>query len=335
MGGILKLTIGIPTYNRANLLQGLLQDISLQIRQVVNFDVDILVSDNASTDHTEEIVKLFAKNNPDISLKFHRNKSNLGYDKNVNMLFQLASGDYVMTLSDDDGIESGAIDAIGCALAQNKHVKIVYIANSFYDCNLEKRINIDDPFFKNIGGSRYFQTARDLFLSSREVFGGISGLCIERKSWIETNVGGYFGTNWIHLGVTLNILKHADIFVITEPLIKYRLDNKEFRWSSLETSLGIQRILMEYYPIFPDVIRGIYNEHRHQTRLSLIYLDRSKSCMSKKEILLAMKMAFNTKKISFWIVDIPLLYSPSAVLKWSYMMYLRTKLFLKPIKQSS
>lgn len=309
-----------------------MQSISQQIREVVNFDVEILVSDNASTDNTAEIIKSFQKNNLDIQMKYNFNNYNLGYDENVNKLFQLASGDYVMTLSDDDGIEPNAIFTICDILESNYGVKIVYIANSFYDCNLEKELYIDDPFFKNIGESRYFQSAQDLFLASREVFGGISGLCIERKSWIETNVEKYFGTNWIHLGATLNILRHADIFVITEPIIKYRMDNKEFRWSSLETSLGIQRILLEHYAIFPDVIKGIYNEHRHQTRLSLINSDRSKSCVDKERNLSAMKMAFDTKKLSFWFVDMPLLYLPSIILKKSYKFYLRAKSLKKYIK---
>lgn len=325
----MKLTIGIPTYNRANLLLEVLQSISQQIREVVNFDVEILVSDNASTDNTAKIIKQFQKNNLDIQIKYNCNKSNLGYDENVNKLFQLASGDYVMTLSDDDGIEPKAIVTICDILESNYGVKIVYVANSFYDCNLEREVCINDPFFKNIGESRYFQSAKDLFLASREVFGGISGLCIERKSWIETNIEKYFGTNWIHLGATLNILQHADIYVITEPIIKYRLDNKEFRWNSLETSLGIQRILLENYAIFPDVIKGIYNEHRHQTRLSLINSDRSKSNIDKKKTLSAMKMAFDTKKLSFWFVDMPLLYLPRIILKKSYILYLCAKSFLK------
>lgn len=331
---MLKLTIGIPTYNRANLLLEVMQITSQQIREVENFDVEILVSDNASTDNTAEIIKSFQKNNLDIYIQYHCNKSNLGYDENVNKLFQLASGDYVMTLSDDDGIEPNAIVTICDALVSNCGVKIVYIANSFYDCNLEKKVCINDPFFKNIGESRYFQSAKDLFLASREVFGGISGLCIERKSWVETNVRKYFGTNWIHLGATLNILKHADIFVITEPIIKYRLDNKESRWNSLETSLGIQRILLEYYAIFPDVIKGIYNEHRHQTRLSLINSDRSKSCVDRNKTLSAMKMAYDTKKLTFWFVDMPLFYLPSIFLKKSYNWYLHAKSFLKYIKHS-
>lgn len=321
----MKLTIGIPTYNRAKPLSSLLENITQQIRDAINIEVEILVSDNASTDNTFEMIKSFKDSNPDIKIKIHRNNSNIGYDENVNMLFQLAKGDYVMTLSDDDGLEPSAIITINDILEKNYGVKMVYIANNFYDFNLENKVFVNDNFFKNIGENKYFPSAKDLFLDSKEIFGGISGLCIERKSWLEANVKKYFGTNWIHLGVTLEILIYSDIYVITEPLIKYRLDNKESRWNTLETSLGIQRVLLEHYKKFPNVIKGIYNEHRHQTRLSLIYLDRSKHCMNKKELLSNMTMAFDAKKLSFWFIDLPLLYSPSALLKWAYNIYRRIK----------
>ncbi|MBT8558155.1 glycosyltransferase family 2 protein [Polynucleobacter paneuropaeus] len=330
----MKLTIGIPTYNRANLLFNLLENISQQIRGAVNFEVEILVSDNASTDNTFDIIKSFKDSNPDIKIKLHSNNCNIGYDENVNMLFQLATGDYVMTLSDDDGLESNAINTIKNILDKNYGVKIVYIANNFYDCNLKNKVDINDPFFKNIGNNRYFQSAKDLFLTSKAIFGGISGLCIERKSWLETNVKKYFGTNWIHLGVTLNILIYADIYVIAEPLIKYRMDNKGSRWNSLETSLGIQRILLEFYKIFPNVIEEIYNEHRHQTRLSLIYLDCSKHAINKKKLLSNMRMAFDVNNLSFWLIDLPLLYLPSILLKWTYSLYSQTKKITRKIFKS-
>jgi hypothetical protein len=239
-----------------------------------------------------------------------------------------------MTLSDDDGLESNAIIAINNILDNNYGVKIFYIANAFYDCNLEKKVYINDPFFKNIVENRYFPSAKDLFLASKAIFGGISGLCIERSSWLKTDVKKYFGTNWIHLGVTLNILAYADIYVIAEPLIKYRLDNKESRWDSLETSLGIQRILLEHYKIFPNVIKDIYNEHRHQTRLSLINLDRSKHYISNKELLANMTIAFDVKNLSFWFIDLPLLYSPSILLKWTYIMYCYAKKIIRNIFKS-
>jgi glycosyltransferase involved in cell wall biosynthesis len=220
----MKLTVGIPTYNRSDFLLCLLKSLSKQIRESANLDVEILVSDNASTDDTALAVKSFQENNSDVLIKYHCNKSNLGYDQNVNKVFQLASGQYVMTMGDDDDVEPDAIKNISLTLEENFGVKVLYIANSFYDVNLRNKVDINIPFFSNVGVNKYFKSADELFSVTREVFGGISGICLERKSWLESNVEKYFGTNWIHLGVSLSILRNSDAFVITQPLIKYRLD---------------------------------------------------------------------------------------------------------------
>ena len=324
----MRLTVAIPTYNRANLLLILLQEVSQQIRQLIDFEVEILVSDNASTDNTTEVVKSFKDRNQDIQTKYHINKCNLGYDKNVDLLFHLASGDYVMTISDDDGLEHNALSLIRETLENHSVAKVIYVASSFYDYNLEEKISINDPFFENVGVSRYFSSARELFISSQEVFGGISGLCIERKSWVAIDATKYYGTNWIQLGVTLSILAHSDVYVITDKLLKYRLNNKDSRWGLLETSLGIQYVLLEFSKIFPDVIKGIYNEHRHQTRLSLIHFDSSERFVDKSKILSKMLIAFDKRKLSFWLVDLPLLYFPQNLLKVAYRIYQSLKKYI-------
>lgn len=311
----MRLTVGIPTYNRAKFLFDLLESISHQLRNSEKLDVEILISDNASTDNTADVVRAFKNNNTNILCKYNCNESNLGYDQNVDKIFHLASGDYVMTLGDDDGLEANAIPIISAILRKNFGVKVVYIANCFYDASFKIKLDINIPFFINVGKSRYFKSADELFLVTKEVFGGISGLCLERKSWLETNVEQYFGTNWIHLGGSLSILKKADIYVITQPLIKYRMDNKAFRWDSLKTSLGIQRVLIDYYEVFPKVIEDIYIAHRDQTRKSLLNLDSYSRCVYRKEILILMKSSYYKKTLPFFLVDVPMLYCPSVIVK--------------------
>lgn len=66
------LTIAIPTYNRAEKLEVLLE----QLTADTAYDptrVEIVVSDNASTDHTAQVVARFA------DIRYHRNETNIGY----------------------------------------------------------------------------------------------------------------------------------------------------------------------------------------------------------------------------------------------------------------
>lgn len=88
-----RFTIGIPTYNRAHYLRRSLQSACDQTWP----DVEVLVSDNASTDETPEIVRSFGDR-----VRYHRNPENIGMWPNFLRLTELADGDYFSWLQDDD-----------------------------------------------------------------------------------------------------------------------------------------------------------------------------------------------------------------------------------------
>jgi hypothetical protein len=90
-----KFTIGIPTFNRASLLQTSLQS---AVSQSCG-DLEIIVSDNASPDNTGEVVHRFGSR-----VRYVRNETNLGANANFFRLVELASGEYFSWLQDDDCI---------------------------------------------------------------------------------------------------------------------------------------------------------------------------------------------------------------------------------------
>lgn len=105
-----KLSINIPTYNRDVFLKKNISIIIDQLRtdDLVN-DVEINVSDNASTDTTQEIVRELIDKNPDISITYHRNEVNEGPDVNFIKAMHMATGEYSILFGDDDFFEPQAI----------------------------------------------------------------------------------------------------------------------------------------------------------------------------------------------------------------------------------
>lgn len=87
-------TIAIPTYNRAAFLKEALASASAQTFQ----DFEICVSDNASTDDTEAVMR--AQNSPRI--RYFRQPENLGAGGNFNFLVNQAKGRYFVVHQDDD-----------------------------------------------------------------------------------------------------------------------------------------------------------------------------------------------------------------------------------------
>lgn len=106
------LSIAIPTFNRAERLQQSLKLLAERLSEIgpISADIEVLVVDNASTDRTSEVAKmghtLFKR------FRYERNDSNLGIDGNIHRCSQLATGEWVQFLSDDDILLPGAIQSV-------------------------------------------------------------------------------------------------------------------------------------------------------------------------------------------------------------------------------
>jgi glycosyltransferase involved in cell wall biosynthesis len=103
-------TIGIPTYNRAGDLQRAVGSALAQDHG----QVEGVVSDDASTDSTEAVMRSLAEREP--RLRYLRQPSNLGHARNFQAVLDAARGGYFMWLSDDDWIDPGYVSACLAAL---------------------------------------------------------------------------------------------------------------------------------------------------------------------------------------------------------------------------
>ena len=99
-----RFTIGMPTYNRCDLL-------AHAVRAAVGQsfpDVEVVVCDDASKDRTPEVVRSFGDR-----VRYHRNETNIGMWPNFARAVELAEGEYFSWLQDDDQIHR---DFVGRAL---------------------------------------------------------------------------------------------------------------------------------------------------------------------------------------------------------------------------
>jgi glycosyltransferase involved in cell wall biosynthesis len=89
-------SIGLPTYNRAATLQR-------AVESALNQDyrnIELVISDNASTDETEAICQAAARN--DSRVKYLRQQTNQGAAENFRDVLRKSSGEFFMWLADDD-----------------------------------------------------------------------------------------------------------------------------------------------------------------------------------------------------------------------------------------
>ncbi|MEN9327871.1 MAG: hypothetical protein RI947_679 [Candidatus Parcubacteria bacterium] len=91
----IKISVCIPTFNRADLLDQTLQSVAAQ----KELPYEVIVTDNNSTDKTDEVGHYYAKK---YGFTYVKNKENLGMIGNWNKAISLAKGDYICLLHSDD-----------------------------------------------------------------------------------------------------------------------------------------------------------------------------------------------------------------------------------------
>ena len=107
------LSIGIPVYNSEHCLGQAIE--SIQAQTYTN--VEIVISDNCSTDRTREICLRYAAK--DDRIRYYRNASDIGKEPNFLRVLQLATGDFFMWTCADDIRPAGSLESLMVAMLRS------------------------------------------------------------------------------------------------------------------------------------------------------------------------------------------------------------------------
>ena len=91
-----RVGLGMPVYNAERYIEEALDSLLAQTFD----DLEIVISDNASTDRTEEICRSYA--DKDDRIRYFRQRANYGLINNFNTVFRLSRGEYFKWCSSDD-----------------------------------------------------------------------------------------------------------------------------------------------------------------------------------------------------------------------------------------
>src|SRR4051812_10655388 len=91
-----KVSVVVCTYNGEKFLP---QQLNSLISQTYA-NLEIIISDDHSSDDTVKIAASFQKRDPRI--RIHVNESNLGFNKNFEQAFDLSTGDFIAVCDQDD-----------------------------------------------------------------------------------------------------------------------------------------------------------------------------------------------------------------------------------------
>jgi glycosyltransferase involved in cell wall biosynthesis len=97
----MRFSVCIPNYNYAHYLGETIKSVLDQ----EGVDLELLISDNASTDNSIDVINSFA----DSRIKLSINRRNLGFAANLDCAGSMATGDFMIMLSSDDLMHPGTL----------------------------------------------------------------------------------------------------------------------------------------------------------------------------------------------------------------------------------
>jgi abequosyltransferase len=244
------LSICIPTFNRSFYLDKLLENISGQIDDSMAGLVQVCVSNNASADDTDDIIKKWAARSP-FRIINSRNETNIGFDLNIRKVASLADGKYCWFMGDDDLFND---DAIRTMLKELESGHDIYLCDKVV-CTIDMEPRNYSPWLSGPEGDADFNFSVmsekiEFFKRVQSVgaaFGFISTIIVLKKRWNEAilvkeyMVAGYYHV--ITMFSIINIQKNVRLKYIRKFLVLYRGDNKS---SSLSIDMSLRRHVMDF-----------------------------------------------------------------------------------------
>ncbi len=295
------LTIAIPVFNGARFIEETIESI---LKADFNWlEVEFLVSDNHSTDNTVEIVSKYP------GIRVIQNSQNIGYDRNVDLIFQEAKGTYVWTIGSDDLVHPDVYRNLRDLLVNQQDYSMIYVG----------RLNEN----KNIVPLR----GSEFLLSTSFRSGFLSYNIINRQRWLMSERSKYLSSGWIHFAVILQIIRDQNAISSRENLVYENPKSTivEKKWNKNGAGLLVGLNLVQIFARMYDY--GYENSIIRQAKLIIKDAYPRKLILSKISGLkvdfdLIKRMVSLYKEFpSFWLVDLWILLTPGFFCKKFYKIY--------------
>lgn len=273
------LSVCIPTYNRATLLDELLSSLAPQLDD----RVEIVVSDNASSDDTADVMARWAARLP--KLRYKRWGENRGADRNYLDVVAMAEGQYCWLMGSDDIVAPGALQKIFAAIGENPDC-LLY---SRLLCSREM-IPIEPHTYWTFAVPRRFDfSAQPLVDYLREcrsiagLFSYLSGIVFRREIWDrDPQKERLIGSAYAHADILIRQLaRGASLRASPEITVHCRCGNDSFSDGNKGKRLsldfdGYARIAAELPPATGlELMRVLIREHPWRNLIHILRYQRS------------------------------------------------------------
>lgn len=270
-----KLSIIVPVYNGETTIEDTVRSIVSQV-ELFKENVEFIVRDNASTDKTSSIVKKIMEEYPGC-ISYNRREETALADINYKESILLSSGEFFVTIGDDDLIMPGYLEHILQKLEANPDLGLIYV----------NRITVTRDYQRGfVRGKNYnanletlYQNPRD-FICDHILGPDFMSVNIVRKACYEEGLKyfdlTYHGYVW--LSIILFGIQGYKCLYIQSPMILQRVPQVRV-WDDRKTLFslyGMTKMYTELDKIYPGVRAKweVFRRPNAYTKLSCIPLNR-------------------------------------------------------------
>lgn len=257
------LTIAIPTYNRASLLKGLLENIYSETDNCSHLgDVQIVVVDGKSEDNTLKVIEDYIIRD---NFKYYRRDKREGIDKDIMKCVEFSDGKYCWLFSDDDRLTDGSIEHILNTLRTEINVSGCFCNRISVDCCLRNKVaEINGWIGKIIKKDYMFTNKAECFKYIGMDFGFISSQIVNRLEWQkvveEENLEDLYDSYYLMVHIIGKMLdKEFKWLYINRPMLMQRTGND----SLLKSSGVIKRQVIEHNS-FEKILNRHYDRNSEE-----------------------------------------------------------------------
>jgi len=225
----IKLSICMPTYNRARFIGEAIQSVICQAGN----GIEIVIVDGASTDNTEEVVRGYKEKFS--NLVYYRGEKKMGVDRDMAKSIELARGEYCWLLSDDDMLVPGSIERILKEIESGDEIYLCNVTTCDFSMKpyaqrfwLSREVN--DRVF-NLHDNSEFIDYCNKANSIGALFSYMSSIVLRRDEWNKTGFDLDFDGTAYALASTLIsfVKKECRLKYIRDSFVLWRNDNESFQ----------------------------------------------------------------------------------------------------------
>ncbi|MBE7383654.1 MAG: glycosyltransferase family 2 protein [Leptolyngbya sp. SIO1E4] len=203
----MKFSLVITTYNRLDLLK---RAIASALQQTL--PCEIIVVDNASTDGTQDYVKSLGDR-----VLYHRNPTNTKHAGAVNAGVQIASGDWVKFIDDDDYLADNCLEVMAAAIERHPQAVIcscqaIQVDTDGQEISRTPKTGPGDVFFIPQAAIHYGM------LLEQVPFGTPIQVAVQREPFLKAGGWDLSMTSCVEIDAWIRIAEYGDALFINQCL---------------------------------------------------------------------------------------------------------------------